>query len=186
MLQFTASWCSVCRKEMPHIEKEIWNIYKEFGLKVIGIDKDEPLETVQNFAKETHITYPLALDPKAEIFSLFAKKESGVTRNVIINPEGKIVFLTRLYDPIEFENMIQVIHSELEMLLNQRFSQLESNISQFKTQLIEFENRSSEDRTNLSKSDFESMASLSDKLSQAYIIKKNLQLKLHKLKTIRS
>ena len=24
MLQFTASWCSVCRKEMPHIEKEIW------------------------------------------------------------------------------------------------------------------------------------------------------------------
>ncbi|HSH19341.1 MAG TPA: TlpA disulfide reductase family protein, partial [Draconibacterium sp.] len=24
MLQFTASWCSVCRKEMPHIEKDIW------------------------------------------------------------------------------------------------------------------------------------------------------------------
>jgi thiol-disulfide isomerase/thioredoxin len=24
MLQFTASWCSVCRKEMPFIEKEIW------------------------------------------------------------------------------------------------------------------------------------------------------------------
>ena len=91
-----------------------------------------------------------------------------------------------MYDPIEFENMIQVIHSELEMLLNQRFSQLESNISQFKTQLIEFENKSFEDRTNLSKSDLERMAFLSDKLSQAYIIKKDLQLKLHKLKTIRS
>ena len=26
MLQFTASWCGVCRKEMPHIEKEIWLI----------------------------------------------------------------------------------------------------------------------------------------------------------------
>lgn len=24
MLQFTASWCGVCRKEMPHIEKDIW------------------------------------------------------------------------------------------------------------------------------------------------------------------
>ena len=24
MLQFTASWCVVCRKEMPHIEKDIW------------------------------------------------------------------------------------------------------------------------------------------------------------------
>ena len=26
MLQFTASWCSVCIKEMPHIENEIWKI----------------------------------------------------------------------------------------------------------------------------------------------------------------
>ena len=25
MLQFTASWCSVCIKEMPHIENEIWH-----------------------------------------------------------------------------------------------------------------------------------------------------------------
>ena len=24
MLQFTASWCGVCRKEMPFIEKDIW------------------------------------------------------------------------------------------------------------------------------------------------------------------
>ena len=24
MLQFTASWCGVCRKEMPHIEADIW------------------------------------------------------------------------------------------------------------------------------------------------------------------
>ena len=28
MLQFTASWCSVCRKEMPHIEAEIWKKYQ--------------------------------------------------------------------------------------------------------------------------------------------------------------
>ncbi|HYQ59173.1 MAG TPA: TlpA disulfide reductase family protein, partial [Draconibacterium sp.] len=29
MLQFTASWCSVCRKEMPHIEKDIWQKHKD-------------------------------------------------------------------------------------------------------------------------------------------------------------
>jgi len=28
MLQFTASWCSVCRKEMPHIENDIWLKHK--------------------------------------------------------------------------------------------------------------------------------------------------------------
>ncbi len=37
MLQFTASWCSVCRKEMPFIESEIWLPGKEKGLVVIGI-----------------------------------------------------------------------------------------------------------------------------------------------------
>ena len=44
MLQFTASWCSVCRKEMPHIEKDIWQKHKnnkDFAL--YGIDLDEPL-----------------------------------------------------------------------------------------------------------------------------------------------
>ena len=29
MLQFTASWCSVCIKEMPHIEDEIWQKHKD-------------------------------------------------------------------------------------------------------------------------------------------------------------
>jgi len=29
VLQFTASWCSVCRKEMPHLESEIWQTFKD-------------------------------------------------------------------------------------------------------------------------------------------------------------
>ena len=38
MLQFTASWCGVCRKEMPHIENEIWQPLKDKGLVLVGID----------------------------------------------------------------------------------------------------------------------------------------------------
>ena len=99
MLQFTASWCSVCREEMPHIEKEIWKIYKRVGLKVIGIDRDEPADVVKRFAKEVKVTYPIALDPGADIFALFADRNSGVTRNIIIDTDGTISFLTRLFDP---------------------------------------------------------------------------------------
>jgi peroxiredoxin len=113
MLQFTASWCSVCRQEMPFIEKEIWKPGKESGLAVIGIDRDEPLEKVLKFKKDIGITYPLALDPGAKIFSLYALKESGVTRNVIIDRSGKIIFLTRLFDKEEFERMKKVIFSDL-------------------------------------------------------------------------
>ena len=65
------------------------------------------------FRKDIGITYPLALDPGADIFGLFAMKEAGVTRNVIIDPTGKIVFLTRLFDREEFDRMKKVIFSEL-------------------------------------------------------------------------
>ena len=113
MLQFTASWCSVCRTEMPFIEKEIWKPWKDRGLELLGIDRDEPREKVIKFQKEMSITYPLALDPGADIFGLYADKNAGVTRNVIIDRSGRIIFLTRLYDRSEFEKMKKVISDEL-------------------------------------------------------------------------
>ena len=115
MLQFTASWCSVCRKEMPHIEKDIWLKHKEnkdFAL--IGVDMNEPLEKVKKFQKDMKTTYPLALDPGANIFYTFAAKGAGVTRNVIIDKSGKIVYLTRLFKEDEFKEMVEVIDLLLE------------------------------------------------------------------------
>jgi len=105
LLQFTASWCSVCIKEMPHLENEIWEVYKDKGLVFIGVDRDEPLKKVQEFKKKLKITYPLALDPGADIFARFAHKEAGVTRNVLIDKNGTIIYLTRLYDEKEFNGL---------------------------------------------------------------------------------
>jgi len=105
MLQFTASWCSICRKEMPHIEKEIWLPLKDKDFVLLGLDRDEPIDVVIDFAKKMKITYPLAPDPGADVFALYALKEAGVTRNVIIDRNGRIVFLTRLYEEKEFNAM---------------------------------------------------------------------------------
>lgn len=114
MLQFTASWCGVCRKEMPHIEKDIWLKHKnnpKFAL--YGIDLDEPLDKLIKFGKDVGITYPLALDPGGQIFYTFAEKGAGVTRNVIIDKDGKIIFMTRLFKEEEFNEMVKVIESLL-------------------------------------------------------------------------
>lgn len=115
MLQFTASWCSVCRKEMPFIEHDIWLKHKSnphFAL--LAVDRDEPLQTVLKFAKDIPVSYPFGLDPKADIFALYALRDAGITRNVIIDKTGKIVFLTRLYDVEEFNKMTKVIDSMLK------------------------------------------------------------------------
>lgn len=115
MLQFTASWCGVCRKEMPFIEKDIWLKHKDnANFALIGIDRDEPLDKVLAFAKSTGVTYPLGLDPGADIFAKYALRESGITRNVLIDREGKIVMLTRLYNEEEFASLVKKIDEMLK------------------------------------------------------------------------
>lgn len=114
MLQFTASWCGVCRREMPEIESQIWQRHKDnphFAL--LGIDRDEPDSTVVAFAQKTGVTYPLALDPNGDIFCRYAHRMAGITRNVIVDTDGRIVMLTRLYDEEEFARMTTVIDSLL-------------------------------------------------------------------------
>jgi peroxiredoxin len=109
MLQFTASWCTVCRHEMPFIETEIWQKLKTKKFVLVGIDRDEPIDKVNEFAAQTKITYPLALDPDGLIFEKYALKDAGVTRNVIIDKNGKIIYTTRLFNREEFDAMKNII-----------------------------------------------------------------------------
>ena len=113
VLQFTASWCSVCRKEMPHLEKEVWQKFKDDDFILIGVDYDEAMDKVIEFQKKMKTTYPMALDPNGDIFALFAHKKSGVTRNMVIDKNGEIAFLTRLFDKEEFETMKKTIRELL-------------------------------------------------------------------------
>lgn len=110
MLQFTASWCGVCRKEMPFIEKDIWAKHQSNpAFALYGIDREEPIEKVKELIEKTGVTYPIGLDPDAGIFTLYAKEKAGITRNVIIGKDGKIVMLTRLFEMEEFKQMVEVI-----------------------------------------------------------------------------
>ena len=117
MLQFTASWCGVCRKEMPFIEKDIWLKHKnnaDFAANTLMAFTDICSRFVLAFAKSTGVTYPLGLDPGADIFAKYALRESGITRNVLIDKEGKIVKLTRLYNEEEFASLVQAINEMLK------------------------------------------------------------------------
>ena len=114
MLQFTASWCGVCRKEMPYIEKEIWAKHKNNpSFALYGVDREEPVEKIAELIEKTGVTYPIGLDPNSEIFTLYAEERAGITRNVIIDRDGRIVMLTRLFEMDEFNEMVQVINSLL-------------------------------------------------------------------------
>lgn len=113
VLNFFASWCVVCRKEIPHIEQQVWQPLKERGVIVLGVDYKEQADTVKAFVQEMNISYPVALDADGKFFDRFAR--GGVTRNIVLDQNLNIIFLTRLFDPNEFEAMKTAIHKQINV-----------------------------------------------------------------------
>ncbi len=115
MLQFTASWCGVCRREMPFIEKDIWQRHKDNpDFVLMAIDLQETDDKIQLLKDVTGITYPVARDTEAKIFDSYNLHGAGVTRNVLIDRDGTIVMRTRLYQEEEFAALVAKIDEMLK------------------------------------------------------------------------
>lgn len=65
ILNFWASWCGPCRIEMPHFERV--SLKYDGQAMILGINQGEPAETIAKFGNNTHVTYPLLVDPGNEI-----------------------------------------------------------------------------------------------------------------------
>ena len=115
MLQFTAGWCGICRNEMPHIEREIWQRHKENpNFVLLGIDREETREEILPFIEKVGTTYPIAMDTNADVFASYALRNSGITRNVLIDRDGRIVMLTRKFVQEEFDTLVKTIDEMLK------------------------------------------------------------------------
>ena len=114
MLQFTAGCCGICRNEMPHIERDIWQPHKDNSdFVLVGIDREETLEEILPFIEQVGTTYPIAMDTNADVFAQYALRNSGITRNILIDRDGKIVMLTRKFKQDEFAALVEKINAML-------------------------------------------------------------------------
>ena len=60
LLDFWATWCPPCRKEIPGFI-ELYNSYRSRGLVVIGVSMDESASDIKRFAKRFRINYPIVV-----------------------------------------------------------------------------------------------------------------------------
>ena len=69
LVNFWATWCPPCRKEMPDLE----TLYERFapqGLVILGIS-DEGAAKVEPFIRERGVTFPVLLDPGRKVNEMF-------------------------------------------------------------------------------------------------------------------
>jgi peroxiredoxin len=87
LVNFWATWCPPCRKEMPDLQA-LYDRFKEKGFVVLSIS-DEETAKVSPFIAEHKISYPVLLDPGRKINDEFIVE--GIPKSFVYDREGKLV-----------------------------------------------------------------------------------------------
>ncbi|NMH89698.1 TlpA family protein disulfide reductase [Flavivirga algicola] len=94
LIDFWATNCAPCIKEMPHV-RAMYDKYRDVGFEVIGIaaDSDDAKERVENILKKTNVNWPQRLDGGTDaLVSYHALYKINVLPTVwLLNKDGIIV-----------------------------------------------------------------------------------------------
>ena len=116
ILDFWATWCKPCLRELPHINK-IYEEYKDQNLKVYAISIDTPASTskVKPTIRRYKFDLPVLLDPDNEVIRKFSPNRN-VPYLVIIGANGEIVREFSGYKPGDEKIVEDVVKEELSKM----------------------------------------------------------------------
>ena len=108
VINFWATWCTPCRKEMPHFER-VYDEYREMGLEFYAINVGESKVAVSDFMERLGVDLPVLID--AEETAQTDYKILPLPATFFIDREGMI---RGVY---QFQMSQQQIEAEVQRLL---------------------------------------------------------------------
>jgi cytochrome c biogenesis protein CcmG, thiol:disulfide interchange protein DsbE len=92
VLNFWASWCEPCKREVPMLE-DAWRRYRDRGLVVLGVDAQDFERDARRFVERYGLTYPIAYDGPGESLPRYGL--SGFPETWWIDRRGRLVAYSR-------------------------------------------------------------------------------------------
>lgn len=111
-INFFALTCPICIKELPMLEKQIWQKYKgNTDIVILCIGRQETKEKLTTFRDKKRYTFPIATDTNRAVYAMFAEKY--IPRNIIIDKDGKLIFSEVGYNEEKFQKLQEEIKKSL-------------------------------------------------------------------------
>ena len=89
LLNFWATWCAPCRKEIPWLI-ELYDEYRERGLVVLGVSIDESVPLVKPFVEQLQVSYPVLIGKSREDVQEAFGPLLGLPTSVLVTRNGTI------------------------------------------------------------------------------------------------
>lgn len=91
LVDFWASWCAPCRKQMPELVR-IYNEYKGKNFDIVGVSFDTNRQNWLNGLKDMDMTWPQMSDLKGwESQAVMLYGIQGIPHTILLGPDGKII-----------------------------------------------------------------------------------------------
>jgi peroxiredoxin len=106
MINFWASWCAPCRKEMPLLE-DMYKKYNDLGFVLLGVNVEEDSSNANDLLREIPVSFPILFDDKNEISKLY--KVVAMPSTIMVDRDGKMRYIHHGYLPGYEEKYVKQI-----------------------------------------------------------------------------